>query len=341
MKNSFRFIFISILILSAGFLFINREWVYYGIIQLKGQLHLLQHVESLEDYVNRIQDDSLSTKVQLIEEVVHFAEHTLGLADTDNYQTIYDQKGKPLMWVVTGVKPFKMEAYEWNIPIAGKFNYLGYFDSLKAYQLEEKLQNMGFETRVRNASAWSTLGWLQDPLLSDILNRDAGYLAELIIHELTHATIFVKDSVNFNENLASFIGEEGAKMFLKKSKRWHELEDYQEKLHDQKLFQLHMVKGYQSLDSLFGTFGMQEDSLSKALKKKKMIAGIIHSMDTLTFFDTTRYHSTRFEKTPNNAYFYAFRRYFGDMESIENEFRHDFGSDLVAYIAKMKMRYKK
>ncbi len=43
-----------------------------------------------------------------------------------------------------------------------------------------------------------------------MLNRSEGDLANLIIHEMSHATIFVKDSVDFNENLATFIGDRGA-----------------------------------------------------------------------------------------------------------------------------------
>lgn len=31
---------------------------------------------------------------------------------------------------------------------------------------------------------------------------------------MTHATLYVPGEVDFNENLASFIGEEGAKRFL-------------------------------------------------------------------------------------------------------------------------------
>jgi predicted aminopeptidase len=60
---------------------------------------------------------------------------------------------------------------------------------------------------IRNPGGWSTLGWFTDPILSGMLKRNEGDLASLIIHEMVHATIFVKDDVDFNENLASFIGD--------------------------------------------------------------------------------------------------------------------------------------
>jgi predicted aminopeptidase len=56
------------------------------------------------------------------------------------------------------------------------------------------------------------LGWFTDPILSKMLMRSEGDLANLIIHEMSHATIFVKDSIEFNENLATFIGDRGAEL---------------------------------------------------------------------------------------------------------------------------------
>jgi len=40
-------------------------------------------------------------------------------------------------------------------------------------------------------------------------------IASLIIHEQTHATIFLKNRIKFNEELATFIGNEGALQFIK------------------------------------------------------------------------------------------------------------------------------
>jgi len=35
----------------------------------------------------------------------------------------------------------------------------------------------------------------------------------LIIHEMVHATLWVKDSIDFNENLATFIGDTARTIF--------------------------------------------------------------------------------------------------------------------------------
>ena len=70
--------------------------------------------------------------------------------------------------------------------------------------LEKELKEEGLDTNIRTAGGWSTLGWFEDPILSNMLNDSEAGFAELLIHELTHGTLFVKDSVRFNENLATF-----------------------------------------------------------------------------------------------------------------------------------------
>ena len=85
----------------------------------------------------------------------------------------------------------------------------------KGKKEEEKLADAGYDTDYNTTSAWSTLGWFRDPILSNILYRTEGQVADLIIHEMTHATLYAKSSVDFNENLASAIGEVGAELFLK------------------------------------------------------------------------------------------------------------------------------
>ena len=63
--------------------------------------------------------------------------------------------------------------------------------------------------------AYSTLGWFRDPVFSPMLAWDEAILANLILHEMTHATIYFKGRTDFNEQLATFVGNQGAIHFLK------------------------------------------------------------------------------------------------------------------------------
>jgi predicted aminopeptidase len=61
--------------------------------------------------------------------------------------------------------------------------------------------------------AYSTLGWLDDPVTEPMLQRGEGSTVETIFHELVHATVYVKGHADFNETVATFIGQEASVRF--------------------------------------------------------------------------------------------------------------------------------
>ena len=126
--------------------------------------------------------DSTKQKLNYIAEVKDFSEEFLGLTQTENYSTFYDQKGKPILWVVTASPEFEIKAYEWSFPIAGSFPYKGSLDLEIAKNIQEEMIFKGYDTEHDEVNAWSTLGWFKDPILSSMLERGPGSLAELIIH---------------------------------------------------------------------------------------------------------------------------------------------------------------
>ena len=210
MKGAFIF---SILLLAIVFWY--RSLIYYGYVQGKGQLEIIWNARPVQEYLDdQNTPDSIRQKLLLVNKVKAYAVQELGISPSNNYTSMYDQKGKPLMWVVTASEPFALEPSMWEFPIVGSFPYKGFFDPEMAVAERDRLADEGLDAGIRNAGGWSTLGWLDDPILSEMLKRNEGQLAELIIHELTHFTLFVKDSVQFNENLASFVGKQGAIKFL-------------------------------------------------------------------------------------------------------------------------------
>ena len=62
-----------------------------------------------------------------------------------------------------------LEPRRWCFPVAGCVPYLGYFDQTAAEQKAAKLARQGYDTTVSPASAYSTLGWFDDPLLDTLL----------------------------------------------------------------------------------------------------------------------------------------------------------------------------
>jgi predicted aminopeptidase len=92
--------------------------------------------------------------------------------------------------------------------------YRGYSSRESAEKAEADLAQEGYDTYLRPTSAFSTLGWFSDPLLSTLLRYDDVELVETVLHELSHNHLWVPSRVNFNESYATFVGRVGAIRFF-------------------------------------------------------------------------------------------------------------------------------
>ncbi|MFM1849147.1 MAG: hypothetical protein RL417_2621 [Pseudomonadota bacterium] len=130
--------------------------------------------------------------------------------DPGNSFTQYSRvDGEVLAWIVAGAKPTEFELHTWWFPIVGTVPYKGYFDRPDAEAEAKRLEGKGFETWVRGTEAFSTLGWFNDPVLSTTLRHDHTSIANTVIHESVHSTVWIPNHVDFNESLANFIGFRG------------------------------------------------------------------------------------------------------------------------------------
>jgi predicted aminopeptidase len=105
--------------------------------------------------------------------------------------------------------------YTWCYPLFGCWPLRGYFDKQDAKKEAGRLAKKGYDVYIGRVDAFSTLGFFSDPVYSFMKNFPVYRIADLIIHEQTHATIYVKNQVDFDEELASFIGSEGALWFIR------------------------------------------------------------------------------------------------------------------------------
>ncbi|MEL6537153.1 MAG: aminopeptidase [Bacteroidota bacterium] len=337
-----RIIWGSLAAVVAVVLVVYGDLIGYGLGQARGQWHIIRNARTVDEV---LADSSTSPHIRerllLVEEIRNFAMQDLGLAESENYTTFFDQEGRDLMFVVAASEPFALKAKRWSFPFVGSFPYKGFFDSTKAVAEAEIWKQAGYDVRVRIAGGWSTLGYLKDPILSKMLDRSEGALAEVIIHELTHATIFVRDSVEFNENLATFIGERGAEKFL--AKRYGEespqLVSYRQGRENGRVFANHILRGAKRLDSLYQAWPTTADSAYKAEEKWAMIGEIVNTIDTLSFQGEARYGARYRQKLPNNAYFMSFLRYREQQSKFDEWYAEKYHGDLIALLNDMKERY--
>lgn len=334
MKSIFRKILLLGLTVITIFIVLKWDLIRYGLQQAKGQFSIMYNAEPLEFYLeNPSYPDSLKTKIELVKSVKSFANSELGFSSEDQYEKMYDQQGKELMWVVTAAYPYSLESYEWKFPVLGKVSYKGFFIEEEALKLEQELKTNGFDVRLRTASAWSTLGWLKDPILSNVLQYSNGRLAELIFHELTHDEIFIRDSVDFNENLASFFGQEFTKMFFEKQpelfkKDHNEYLDHLEDKHSLNQFVRDYLPRFDSLYHQIEAF----NTTKKENQKYYFIEKFKEDLRNQKFKNPKYTEFLKSEIDVNNAYLLSFKRYSGHQQMLAQDLKEKFNGEILSML---------
>lgn len=159
-------------------------------------------------------DQDTRRKILLTRQARAFAMHQLGLNAGNSYTSFTQLESDTLAWVLSAAYQDRLESKTWWFPIVGRVPYKGYASEKSARKAQEKLDRDGFDTYLRTTSAFSTLGWFADPLLSSLLRYDDVDLVETILHELSHNHLFVPGRVRFNESFATFVGRVGAIRFF-------------------------------------------------------------------------------------------------------------------------------
>lgn len=153
-------------------------------------------------------------KLKTVLRVREFARDRLGLNVGGAYSTVAQVDQGAIVWVVMAAPRDSLKPHTWWFPIVGNVPYRGYFDKADAVAEAEHMKRRGFDTMVRPAVAFSSLGFFNDPLLSNLLKLRRVELAGVIIHELFHRTYFLASDVMFDESAATYVGGAGAVKFF-------------------------------------------------------------------------------------------------------------------------------
>ncbi|RWC95765.1 MAG: aminopeptidase [Mesorhizobium sp.] len=144
-----------------------------------------------------------------------FATDELALPDNSSYRSYVDIHRDAVTWAVFAAPQFSLAPRTWCFPVFGCVPYRGYFARKAATESALELHRQGLDVYVTGITAYSTLGWSSDPLLSTMLGQDDTYLASLIFHELAHQRLYVDGDSAFNEAFAVAVETSGVRKWLR------------------------------------------------------------------------------------------------------------------------------
>lgn len=186
---------------------------YYG-QAVRGQADLLARQRAVSSVIgDPATPPQLAARLRLALQARQFAAHQLSLPDNRSY-TRYVQLQRPyVVWNVFATARFSVAPLQHCFPVAGCVSYRGWFSRSAAQADAARLRAHGADVWIGAVSAYSTLGWFTDPILSSMLDPDDDELSGTIFHELAHQLIYVKGDTAFNESFASFVQTEGLRQW--------------------------------------------------------------------------------------------------------------------------------
>jgi predicted aminopeptidase len=313
---------------------INYKTSVYLIRQASGQMKILFGTTTFAEFEKR---NTLSQhqkeNLLMIEQIKKYSIDSLGYKPTKNFTRIYDQGSRPLLWVITACEPYALKEYKWKFPVIGKVSYKGFFSKELALKEYNHFVAAGYDTELAAVSAWSTLGWLNDPVLSSMLDRSKGSFANLLFHELFHATYYAPASVNLNENLASFIADKATRRFLKNDTA--NLKSYEMRQADNEIFNHYVLA---QLKNLKNFYAQTKDRPDRQLLKLKIMFQIANGIISLPLNDKTHFLNKKTDILKHkNAWFVGYIQYESMQDSLEKVFNKIYRGSLKKMVRDLSL----
>jgi predicted aminopeptidase len=278
--------------------------------------------------------------VELVLDIRRYATEELGLNLGKNYTRYVEIDRDYLAAVVSACAADSFTRHEWKYPVVGAMPYKGFFKIEDARRERAKLEKKGLDVWVRGVEAFSTLGWFRDPLYSYMRDYPPYRLADLIIHESLHATVFIKEQSQFNEELAEFVGSEGARLYMQ-SRYGADSDEYRSMIAAETDNKNYVVFIQDLIMELKELYESERDRGEKLLEKERIInaAKERFGAEYDKLFSGENYRGF-LELPVNNAYLELYRLYYTEDDYIAKLFEKS-GKTLPEFIAVAKSIPKK
>jgi predicted aminopeptidase len=190
-------------------------------------------------------------KLRLVLAARGFGADSMHLDAGQSFTAFTQLDSDTLVLVLSGAYKDQLKPKTWWFPIVGRVPYKGFFDVEQAKRAARDLETRDFDVYLRPASAFSTLGWFNDPLLSTTLRADSLDLVNTVIHEITHNTFYAPGRADFNESFANFVGARGSAWFFRSRGAKKAADEADARWSDDKLMAGFWAALYRSVDSAF------------------------------------------------------------------------------------------
>ena len=187
----------------------------YYLQAVGGQWQILRRQQSIDALL--AQHDlpaPLRAKLELVVRARRFAATHLALPDHGSYRSYADVGRDYVVWNVFAAPELSLTPQPSCYPLLGCLDYRGFFSAARAHLHAATLQVRGYDTFVGGVAAYSTLGWLNDPLLNTVLRWDERRVVDTLFHELAHQQLYIAGDTTFNESFAMAVAQAGMALWL-------------------------------------------------------------------------------------------------------------------------------
>lgn len=274
-------------------------------------------------------------KILLTQEVRKYAFTKLGFKETKNYTDFVDLGRPYVTYTVMASKKWEFKPHLWNFPIIGKAPYKGFYNEIDAETEADEFKNKDYDTYVRGVTAFSTLGKMNDPLLSSMLAYSDHVLVNTIFHELVHTTLFIKDNIDFNERLAVFVANQATELFYLEKEGAHSntVKLIQDENEDEKKFSGFITK---EIDLLKGWYQqVSEKNKAEEIRQARFDQIKDSFKKNLQSQLKTKLYGKFSEQKLNNARLSLYNTYMKDLSDFENVYRKT-GDSIPLFLEKLK-----
>jgi len=265
-------------------------------------------------------------RIEMTIQLREFMENKLKLKTNSNFSRYVELDQPYVTYVVSAAPKNELKQHIWHFPIIGTVPYKGFFKKEKAVQEVKKLEAQDLDTNLRGVSAYSTLGWFEDPLLSSMLNMKEHQFISTLIHETVHANLYIKGHSKFNERVASFLGRLGAETYYKNKNKIRELVEILEKeSHDELIFSRFISSEIKELKEWYQNHQSNPNLL--ALRQKRFQAITQKFKETIAPQLQTDSYKNFSDRELNNASLLLMGLYmsdFSEFEIVANHHHRDF-----------------